>query len=77
MAKTLEFSINVTDTGSTKDSIKQLHSVYILHRQTAVTAYVSRKQLLLFAFVRQYMHRQTAAAAYISSKQLLLFLFGR
>ena len=42
-------------------------------RQTAVTAYFTSKQLLLFAFVMY--QRQTAVTAYFTSKQLLLFAF--
>ena len=56
-------------------------------RQTAVTAYLKSKQLLLFVFARrsacQYSmaednpaaQRQTAVSAYLKSKQLLLFGF--
>ena len=57
-------------------------------RQTAVIAYFSSKQLLLFAFARgsvcQYSmaeenpaaQRQTTVAAHFTSKQLLLFVFS-
>ena len=56
-------------------------------RQTAVTAYFSSKQLLLFAFELQDSHlpsstgiltaeqRQTVVTAYFSSNQILLFAF--
>ena len=56
-------------------------------RQTAVTAYLKSKQLLLFAFARRSLYqysmaeenlaalRQTVVTAYFSSKQLLLFIF--
>ena len=59
-----------------------------IKRQTAVTAYFSSKQLLLFVSggqsVCQYSkaeeipaaQRQTAVTAYFSSKQLLLFVCG-
>ena len=45
-----------------------------LQSQTAVAAYFSSKQLLLFVFEAQD-YRQTAVTAYFSSKQLLLFVF--
>ena len=61
---------------------------HVAQRQTAVTVYLERKQLLLFAFARrsvcQYSmaeenpaaQRQTAVTAYLKSKQLLLFVFA-
>ena len=60
-----------------------------VQRQTAVTAYFSSEQLLLFVFELQdsllpsstdmssVMQRQTAVAAYFSGGQLLLFAFAR
>ena len=60
-----------------------------VQRQTAVTAYLKSKQLLLFAFELQdsllpsstgmltAVQRQTAVTAYLKSKQLLLFAFAR
>ena len=60
--------------------------VYILTNQTAVTAYFTSKQLLLFVFSwRSVWHysmaeenpaaqRQTAVAAYFTSNQILLFV---
>ena len=56
-------------------------------RQTAVTAYLESKQLLLFVFARRSAceysmaeenpaaQRQTAVTAYLECKQLLLFVF--
>ena len=58
-----------------------------VQRQTAVTAYLKSKQLLLFVFELQdsllpsstgiltAVQRQTAVTAYLKSKQLLLFAF--
>ena len=60
-----------------------------MQRQTAVTAYMKSKQLLLFVFEQQDSllpsscgiltaeQRQTAVTAYLPNKQLLLFVFGR
>ena len=59
-----------------------------VQRQTAVTAYFTSKQLLLFVFELQdsllpsstgiltAVQRQTAVTAYFTSKRLLLFVFG-
>ena len=56
--------------------------------QTAVTAYLKGKQLMLFVFARRSLcqysmaeenpaaQRQTAIAAYLKSMQLLLFAFA-
>ena len=58
-----------------------------VHRQTAVTAYLKSKQLLLFVFelhvallplstgILTVVQKQTAVTAYLKSKQLLLFVF--
>ena len=48
-----------------------------MQRQTAVSAYLKSKQLLLFAFaVTSLMQLQTAVTAYFWRKQLLLFVFS-
>ena len=45
-------------------------------RQTKVSDYLSREQLLLFAFLYGFVvHIQTAVTAYFPRKQLLLFVF--
>ena len=61
----------------------------MIQRQTAVTAYLSSKQLLMFGFELQdsllpsstgiltAVQRQTAVTVYFSSKQLLLFVIAR
>ena len=51
--------------------IPQVGAGYSMQRQTAVTAYFTSKQLLLFAFALQ---RQTAVTAYFKNEQLLLFV---
>ena len=61
----------------------------MVQRQTAVIAYFSSKQLLLFVFAQQSLcqysmaednpavQRQAAVTAYFSGQQLLLFAFAQ